>query len=701
MTPEDTKSTAPYLLVSLSCCLIIVALSLALFGLVSLSELPSGRSLWAIYFILGSVFPICALVAMNRSTPERVRFVLAVIGIVLAVWFVLQTRRYGALSLALIELLLALPLIRATWQDETRRQWAGWTLAVALFGSWVVAAALPWATPLENILTGRWGLAIVVCIVIATIWGALSLTHRSGDPPRAALRAVDATAAILFAIAAYRTDFSFASDDLHASFFVAPIEAIRQGGWLLWDVPSQYGAGNIWLAAHVPALTSYGSLVYTNCALLFVAAAISYAIARTWAKTLPLAIFCACALAATDFLWCGYYPQSNGAQHYPSIGAFRFIWCYVLTGLLVLSYCRGWLSRAPRAVLTAGNICWALATCWSIEAAVFATVIWFPASAAIVLQGSGSIANVLWSWLRAILGLLAIAAVVLIAFLLHFHHGPDWYAFLEYSLIYQAGFGSLPMNPNGSVWVLIAAFAAVISVGVYVWHQRRLEALPVIVAAAAVQWSSASYFVVRSHDNNVNNLMPLILLGLFATMSVLAKERVTGTIAIAFRLLLVPLLALPLGIGIGATLLDTKSLVAGGWLAGDPGNWAALASPIPATELTLLQRNGVTPTSPLLYADANLYSPPRWPGSDATPRLFTPDFSIAEIGLLSVERQEIYLKRFAADGHPTTGYLVESAVHGTRNELGTGYLTALEDVFDRHDVDHEGSYTLERLSLKQ
>jgi hypothetical protein len=704
MSQEDAKSTAPFLLVSISCCLIIVALSVRLFGFVSGPELPAGRGLWAIYFVLGSVFPIAALAVMKGSTPERVRFAIAAIGTVLVLRFAMQTRHYGALSLGIIELILAWPLIRSTWRDETRRGWAGWTLAVVLIGSWIVAASMPWMTPLEEILTGRSpvftnGFAAAVGIVIATIWGTLSLTHRSGDPPKAALRIVDAAAVILFAIAAFRCDLYFARDDLHAAFFVAPIEAIRQGGWLLWDVPSQYGIGNIWLAAHVPAHTSYGSLVYANCAALFVAAVLNYLIARTWAKTLPLAIFCVCALAATHFLWSGLYIQSTGAQHYPSIGAFRFVWCYVFTALVVLCYCRGWLSTAPRTVLNAGNICWALAACWSFEAAVFTTIIWFPASAAIVLQRAGSIVDVLASWLRAILGLVMIAAVVLAAFLIHFHHGPDWYAFLEYALVYQGGFGSLPMEARGSVWVLIAAFAAVISVGIYAWYEKRFQALPVLIAAAAVQWSSASYFVVRSHENNVNNLMPLVLLGLFATMAVVTKENLTGTIPVAFRLLFVPLLALPLGLASGAASLDTKSLVADGWLAGNPGNWAALARPIPATEMNLLQRNGLTPSSPLLYVEPNLYSPPRWPGSDAMPRLWMPDFSLFELGILSAERQELYLRRFAADGHPTVGYLLENTeiVHIA---VPKALLTAMGSVFTNQDVDHDGIYVLKRYSLK-
>jgi hypothetical protein len=564
---------------------------------------------------------------------------------------------------------------------------------------------MPWLTPLEEILIGRSpqftnGFAAAVGVMIATIWGTLAFTRANNARSPAALRIVDAAAVILFAIAAFRRDLSFATDDLHVSFFVAPIEAIRQGGWLLWDVPSQYGIGNIWLAAHVPAHTSYGSLIYANCTALFVAAVLSYLIARTWAKTVLLAIFCLCALAATDFLWCGWYALSIGAQHYPSIGAFRFIWCYVLIALIVLSYCRGWLSTAPRTVGNVGNICWVLAACWSFEAAVFATIIWFPASAAIVLQRKGSIADVLASWLRAFLGLVAIAAIVLAVFLIHFHHGPDWYAFLEYVLIYQGGFGSLPLHIYGSVWVLIAAFAAVISVGIYACYERRFQALPVIIAAAALQWSSASYFMVRSHENNVNNLMPLVLLGLFATMAVITKERLIGTLPVAFRLLFVPLLALPLGLASGAASLDTKSLAANGWLAGKPGDWAAVAYPIPTTEMNLLQRNGLTPASPLLYVEPNLYSPPRWPGSNAMPALWTPDFSLLEIGILSVERQEAYLRRFAADGHPTTGYLVENTIPGQRNASDASYFTAMDAVFDIQDVDYDGIYVLERYSLK-
>ena len=704
MSSQDAKSAAPFLLVCISCCLIIVALCVPLFGFVPGPELPAGRGLWAIYFVLGSVFPTTALLVMRGSTPERLRFALAAIGTFLTLCFALQTRRYGAVLLGGVELILAWPLIRATWKDDAAPRWAGWTLALVLFGSWIVAAALPWATPLDQLLSGHLpqavGFVAATTIVIATVWGTLALANAGGNHPAFPIRIIDAAAVILFAIAAFRRDLAFATDDLHVSFFVSPIEAIRQGGWLMWDVPSQYGAGDIWLAAHVPAITSYGSLVYTNCTALFAAAVLSYVIARTWAKTLLLSIFCACAIVAADFLWAGWYPLSAGPQHYPSVGAFRFIWCYVLVGLLVVSYCRGWLSTAPQRILDAGNICWALAACWSIEAAAFATIIWFPASAAIILQRRASVRDVLWSWLRAILALAVVVVFVFTTFLIHFGHGPDWYAFVEYALIYNAGFGSWPMNADGDVWVLIAAFSAVVSVGVYAWYQKRFQALTVIIAAAAVQWSTASYFLGRSHENNVDNLMPLVLLGLFATMAVLKKENLTGTLPVAFRLLLVPLMALPLGVASGAPSLVTKPLTANGWLAGDPGDWAAAALPISAGELTFLQRNGLTPQSPLVYVQSDTWSPPRWPGSTAMPRLWTPDFALGEIGILPVERQELYMRRFAADGHPTTGYLMLENRPSGRDLPDQTYVNAIGAVFAFQEIDRNDRYVLRRYSLR-
>lgn len=190
---------------------------LPLFGFDVGTELPPSGRLWAIYFILGTAFPMAALTAMSGSTPERTRFALAAIGTFLIFCFVLQTRHYAALSLGVIALFLAWPLIRSTWRSETRRGWVAWTLGVVLIGSWTIEAASPWDTPLEMVMSGRApsytiGYAAAIAVVLATIWGTISLASKRTYHSRNLIRLFDAAALVFFTIAAFRSDLNFAGE---------------------------------------------------------------------------------------------------------------------------------------------------------------------------------------------------------------------------------------------------------------------------------------------------------------------------------------------------------------------------------------------------------------------------------------------------------------------------------------------------------
>jgi hypothetical protein len=62
--------------------------------------------------------------------------------------------------------------------------------------------------------------------------------------------------------------------------FVGPAELVRQGGWLLWDVPSHYGFLNTLVVAAVPVQSAWQAMHLVNGFLLACSAALVFFLLR-------------------------------------------------------------------------------------------------------------------------------------------------------------------------------------------------------------------------------------------------------------------------------------------------------------------------------------------------------------------------------------------------------------------------------------
>src|SRR5205085_952665 len=85
-------------------------------------------------------------------------------------------------------------------------------------------------------------------------------------------------------------------------------------------------------------------------------------------------------------------------------------------------------------------------------------------------------------------------------------HLPDWRAFFEYARAYQAGFGALFIDPQGTFLFLALAFVVVATgsmrgVG-QLFGSTGHARLTVQLATFGLLWAVSSYFVQRSHNNN-------------------------------------------------------------------------------------------------------------------------------------------------------------------------------------------------------
>jgi len=188
------------------------------------------------------------------------------------------------------------------------------------------------------------------------------------------------------------------------------------------------------------------------------------------------------------------------------------------------------------------------------------SLIWLPACVLLSLRWQGgqqqAIARIATDVFRSLLvpgGLLLMTIVGIDAlYLFRLGHAPDWIAYADYVLSFGSGFGHWPLDMNGAVWSLLFPGFAVIVIGV-----RALQgnvggnALPLLAGTWATWWSTASYFVGRSHPSNVTNLFPLAVVTIAVALYLDRKSRPETSSHNILRIMSIPVLTVAITIAFG------------------------------------------------------------------------------------------------------------------------------------------------------
>lgn len=320
----------------------------------------------------------------------------------------------------------------------------------------------------------------------------------------------------------------------HWSAYVGPAQLIAAGALPLRDIPLQYGLGPSLVLAQTCKVDCWAGMYWlsslSTIAFTYALAAIALQFNRS---RHPLAISVTLALvAASCLLWTSYPPQLSGAIATPSTGGMRF-----LPGVLMLLWALRRSENNDPLTSSAiwGHLLWLTCILWSPEAGVHATAIWVPyfvwtrtsaGGASYFLRSVASLA-------AALIGGIATASVAYRMIFL------EWPVPGEYLVYVLNPPGAMPINPNGSVWFAVATMACwCVAISVYRntpdTRDGRASWLVALLALATF-----TYYLGRSHDNNILNLMPCLSLLLMATRAISAP----GVVRTLSTALLVTVLA--------------------------------------------------------------------------------------------------------------------------------------------------------------
>src|SRR5215216_8065230 len=385
-----------------------LCLLLAIMVKVPLTAISARVDVWTPYLVLGTLFPlvVAAVVLLERSgraLPASVGLLLSALPITAVAHFAGVGRNLLAVGLALVQTVLYLMMAGWCWPRmplhfSLRRQPPGSstveialkplslqaTQMLALF----VMGFLAWAVVLEMM---TWEMAAVMrpphlyeyiggaLALLACCWWASGREIPTNRLWTWARGITSVGSVIILVLLAFRTDGLFTTDQLdsfnlpgsylHWGAFVGPAEAVRQGGWLLWDVPFQYGFLTTLSLAALPVPTAWQSLYLFSAIGSAVVAVFLFVVLRAVRPTVAGTIVAGAVSAAVVFLLPAQ-PILLAPVHYlPSNGVIRHWWCYVLVAVLLLERRQAPRSRAQQGLLLAGCVSWLLAILWSAESA--------------------------------------------------------------------------------------------------------------------------------------------------------------------------------------------------------------------------------------------------------------------------------------------------------------------------------------------
>lgn len=237
-------------------------------------------------------------------------------------------------------------------------------------------------------------------------------------------------------------------------------------------------------------------------------------------------------------------------------------------------------------------------------------------------------------------------------------HGPDVAAFVDYARAYGAGFGSLPLDAAGAMWILLFPLALLVAA---MLKQASIESndLPPLVAAFALVWITSTYFFGRSHPNNVLNLSAISCMGVFIALRHGLQQAVFARIAIA------PFLTILLLASFGGEAYPLRHLV-----DAPPTHISDVAAEFPRVDgslAKLMKKADVRPGDPLVYvANRNestampLWSLPKNAGRQVSENPpWIPAVPFDEIDLLPPTVRSKYFSRYIARAR-LSGWLVEA-----------------------------------------
>lgn len=291
---------------------------------------------------------------------------------------------------------------------------------------------------------------------------------------------------------------------LHWGAYVSPAETLLAGGVPFRDFPVQYGLGPTTIIAGLCRSNCFQAMyvVSASANALYLVALCGCVLALTrrappWLGWLALA-----AMVSAALLWTGYPADEMGPLVAPSVAGLRY---------LPLALLLWFVLQEDQQSVVPGMALWLLGLAWSPEAAFFATAIWWPWLAlrqAQAIEKPTHMAVAIVVLRVAVTGFVALVsalALYALVFKVIFHDWPSISGLLVYV---RNPPGIISVNLSGPLPIFAVSAVLLMLTMTRSDPQRLRQSTASLIALVA----AGSYYLGRSHDNNLLNLFPFLLL---------------------------------------------------------------------------------------------------------------------------------------------------------------------------------------------
>lgn len=385
--------------------------------------------------------------------------------------------------------------------------------------SWLVITRLENWAAIDNLISSQsfLYLAFAGFSLIFLLLSQFTTTHTSFVSNKISW-AIFLTAILTMLFLSFRSDSLFIpGSEYHWEYFVGPIRSIRNGGWLLFDAPSQYGFLNILLASALPLTSSWQSLYFLQGSILFAVSTTALLILlsfceNNWPKKFIVFLLVTASFFFADPHWIGPLP-------FPSSSVTRFFGCY----LLIFSTLIPW-SGVRKNILV--SLAWCIGFFWSAESAFYCTSIYFFIIVADTLSstpGYKKISTIKRHLIIAFSTLLSVALFISAVYFIKIGTFPNFISYLDYAIGYASGYGYVPFPLNGPGNLMLLIF---LGVGVLLLSAIREGEKNVAITLAAISgciWAVASYYLGRPVPQNITALFPLLTFSSLLAISLAAR----------------------------------------------------------------------------------------------------------------------------------------------------------------------------------
>lgn len=288
----------------------------------------------------------------------------------------------------------------------------------------------------------------------------------------------------------------------HVSYFSGVVQGVKSGGLLLWDTPTQYGFLNLLIPALIPGLAAERSFLWFQALLLCGVAT------ATLGSIWRLASRRGGVLLGSIFLVMFFFadPSLVGPQPFPSSSVMRFGPSLLL--LLLLNVRDQTKVRILSRDITLAFVV-ATAVLWSFESAFYSSMIfgmWTFARTTSSIRRNER----LWIQLRpqvfSVLSTVTLIVLYSLYVLATVGGFPNWRWFYLPASKFAAGFGQLPTDIWGAVWLILVSILGCLLLVINASDSQRASCFASV--GALLGW--LTYYVGRSHSSNIIAMLPLI-----------------------------------------------------------------------------------------------------------------------------------------------------------------------------------------------